>query len=109
MDHFYTMNSIIDCYFPTMKDRLNYIVLDIQDPEKALADGLVGREGKDGLEDSMELLEKQIRLYDKYTEAFRRNGYNVMKLPTYHTNPNVLDEAAESLERLWEDKACAVG
>ena len=94
IDNFHAMNKIIDSRFPEMKRRLSYIVLDIKDPAQALADGLKGREGKDGLEDNMELIQKQIENYDLFSELFIEHGYQVARVETYHTNPDVLEHAA---------------
>ncbi len=94
IDNFYAMDKIIDSRFPEMKRRLSYIVLDIQDPAQALADGIKGREGKDGLEDNMELIQKQIDNYNLFSELFIEHGYKVARVETYHTNPEVLEHAA---------------
>ena len=94
IDHFHAMNEIIDTRFPRMKQRLSYIVLDIKDPAQALANGIKGREGKDGLEDNMRLIQKQIDNYDLFSELFIDHGYQVARVETYHTNPDVLQHSA---------------
>jgi len=96
-DYLKRMTSLIAEHMPDLKERLHYYVLIPERPEMTLK-GTLGRENKDGLKDSVELLERQARLYMKYAKKLEMSGFEVECLPTYHTNPQVLDTIMQTIE-----------
>jgi thymidylate kinase len=90
------MNSIIDKDFANLKRRLRFFVI-IPDIDRALEEGLTGREGKDGLEDNKALLQTQINLYTKYALMMEKMGFKVKIRDSYHLDPDVSRHIFEDL------------
>lgn len=93
------MIGVIEKSFSTLKDRLRFFVI-LPDIEKALSEGIKGREGKDkedGMEDNRDKLTKQWLLYQEYGLMLRKHDFNVQFEESYHNNPDVAQNILEKV------------
>jgi hypothetical protein len=93
------MISVIETNFNHLKERLRFFVI-LPHIEKALSEGIKGREGKDqedGMEDNKEKMEKQWLLYQEYGLMLRQHDFNVQFEESYHNNPDVAQNILEKV------------
>ena len=85
------MVQFIGELFPELKERLHFVVL-IPDAEEAMEETVKGREGKDkehGMKDSVELLNRQIFIYEKYGRFLQKKGFKLDFVDSFHSDENV--------------------
>ena len=84
-------DTFLRVWYKDLRERLHFFVI-IPDIEEALKQGIKGREGKDGLKDDEELLFRQCNLFIQRSMQLTMMGYNIKVIPSYHTNPNILED-----------------